>query len=70
MTRKLPAAALFDYARFFAPGATASVNITAPGSEGVTLDSTRHSLRISGNASSSDPTLTPDHPLVKIFRPG
>ena len=67
---KLPSAALFDYARFFAPGATASVNITAPGSEGVTLDSTRHSLRISGNTSSSDPTLSPTILWSKFSGPG
>jgi hypothetical protein len=67
---KLPAAALFDYARFFAPGATASVNITAPGSAGVTLTSTAHSLRIAANASSSDPTLTPGILWSKFSGPG
>ena len=67
---KLPAAALFDYARFFAPGATASVNITAPGSAGVTLASTGHSLRIAANASSTDPALTPSILWSKFSGPG
>jgi hypothetical protein len=67
---KLPAAALYDYARFFAPGATASVNVTAPGSAGVTLASTHHALRIAANASSSDPTLTPSILWSKFSGPG
>jgi hypothetical protein len=67
---KLPAAALFDYARFFAPGATASVNVTAPGSAGVTLASTGHSIRIAANASSSDPALTPSILWSKFSGPG
>ncbi len=67
---KLPAAALFDYARFFAPAATASVNITAPGGAGVTLASTDHSLRISANAASSDPAMTPSIQWSKFSGPG
>ena len=67
---KLPAAALFDYARFFAPAATASVNITAPGSAGVTLASTGYSLRIAANAASSDPALTPSILWSKFSGPG
>ena len=67
---KLPAAALFDYARFFAPGATASVNVTAPGNAGVTLASTGHSLHIAANASSSDPSLTPSIQWSKFSGPG
>lgn len=67
---ELPAAALFDYARFFTPGATASVNITAPGSAGVTLASTTHSLRIAATASSSDPALTPSILWSKFSGPG
>ena len=67
---KLPAAALFDYARFFAPGATASVNITAPGGAGVTLASTNHSLRITANAASSAPALTPGILWSKFSGPG
>jgi hypothetical protein len=67
---KLPAAALYDYARFFAPRATASVNVTAPGSAGVTLASTNHSLRVAANASSSDPALTPSVLWSKFSGPG
>jgi hypothetical protein len=67
---QLPAAALYDYARFFAPRATASVNITAPGSAGVTLASTHHALRIAANASSSDPALTPSILWTKFSGPG
>lgn len=67
---KLPAAALFDYARFFAPAATASVNITAPSSAGVTLSTTNHSLRIAANATSSDPDLTPSIRWLKFSGPG
>ncbi len=67
---QLPAAALYDYARFFAPRATASVNVTAPGSAGVTLASTNHSLRITANAASSDPALTPSILWSKFSGPG
>lgn len=67
---QLPAAALYDYARFFAPGATASVNVTAPGSAGVTLAATDHSLRIAANATSSDPALTPSILWSKFSGPG
>jgi len=67
---KLPAAALFDYVRFFAPRATASVNITSPGSFGVTLASTAHALRLTANASSSDPALTPTIAWSKFSGPG
>ncbi len=67
---QLPAAALFDYVRFFAPKATASVNITSPGSFGVTLASTAHSLRLSANATSSDPALTPVIEWSKYSGPG
>ncbi len=67
---KLPAAALFDYARFFAPPATASINITSPGSAGVTLASIHHSLRIAANATSSDPARTPAILWSKFSGPG
>ncbi|MEY3895741.1 MAG: hypothetical protein RLZZ214_1261, partial [Verrucomicrobiota bacterium] len=67
---QLPAAALFDYTRFFAPAATASVNVTAPGSAGVTLASTDHSLRIAANAASSDAALTPSILWSKFSGPG
>jgi hypothetical protein len=67
---QLPASALFDYVRFFVPGATASVNITAPGSAGVTLASTDHSLHVAATAGSSDPALTPTIQWSKFSGPG
>ena len=67
---QLPAAALFDYAPFFGPAATASVNITAPGGAGVTRASTGHALRIAANASSSDPALNPSILWSKFSGPG
>jgi hypothetical protein len=66
----LPASALFDYVRFFGPGATASVNITAPGGAGITLASTAHSLRVAATAGSSDPALTPTIQWSKFSGPG
>ena len=67
---KLPASAQFDYVRYFAPRATASVNITSPGSAGVTLASVEHSLKLTASASSSDPALSPLIVWSKFSGPG
>ncbi len=67
---KLTAVALFDYTRFFAPRAKASVNITSPCSAGITLASTQHSLCLTANAASSDSTHIPSILWSKSSGPG
>lgn len=67
---KLPASAQFDYVRYFAPRATASVNITSPGGAGVTLASVEQSLKLTATATSSDPLLSPDIVWSKSSGPG
>jgi hypothetical protein len=67
---QLPAAAQFDYARFFAPRPVASVTLLAPGAAGVTLAAPGIDLRVTVSASSSDAAFSPVLEWSKVSGPG
>ena len=66
----LPNVAEFDYARFFLPGATASVNIVNPAAGGVTLGDTNTALRVTARASSSNTNFPVSLAWAKLSGPG
>ncbi|MEO0055352.1 MAG: hypothetical protein RLZZ50_1299 [Verrucomicrobiota bacterium] len=67
---QLPASAQFDYARFFAPGPVATLNLLAPGAAGVTLARPNIDLRVAVSATSSDPSIPPILQWSKASGPG
>ena len=67
---QLPNVAEFDYARFFLPGATATVSIVNPTAGGVTLGDTNTALRVTATASSSDTNFPVSLAWSKLSGPG
>ncbi len=67
---QLPNVAEFEYARFFLPGATATVSIVNPAAGGVTLSDTDTALRVTATASSSDTNFPVSLAWSRLSGPG
>lgn len=67
---QLPAAAQFDYARFYAPRPVASVTLLTPGAAGVTVAAPGIDLRVAVSTSTSDPAYPPSIQWTKLSGPG
>ena len=67
---QLPAAAQYDYARFFILGPTSSIAITTPSFWGATLLDTNTALRVSAHVTTSDTNYPASVTWSKISGPG
>lgn len=66
----LPAAAQFDYVRFFTPGSINSMQIVSPGVGGATLPDTASLLHVKADVAVSDPSKVPNFLWSKVSGPG